>query len=209
VTALETLGLALGTSFASGLNLYATVAALGLLHRFDVFHLPSSLEVLANPWVIGFAVALYLIEFTADKIPYVDNVWDTVHTFIRPAAAAVLAYGAFTEMPDFARVIAALLMGGIALTSHSSKASTRAAVNASPEPISNWILSLFEDGVAFVLTWLAVTHPILTVGVVVVLLVISAYIIVKLFGFLRRAWNRRSQDAPDPDRRLASTQIGR
>lgn len=197
MTALETLALALGTSFASGINLYATVAALGLLHRFDVFQLPSSLEVLANPWVIGIAATLYVIEFAADKIPYVDNVWDVVHTFIRPSAAAVLAYGAFAEMPDAWRVIAALLAGGVALTSHSSKASTRAAVNASPEPISNWILSLFEDAVAFVLTWLAVTHPILTVAVVIVLLVISFYIIVKLFGFLRRAWNRRTKRAPE------------
>jgi hypothetical protein len=197
VTALETLALVLGTSFASGINLYATVAALGLLHRFDAFQLPSSLEVIANPWVIGIAVALYVIEFTADKIPYVDNLWDVIHTFIRPSAAAVLAYGAFAEMPDAWRVIAALLAGGVALTSHSSKATTRAAVNASPEPISNWMLSLFEDGIAFVLTWLAVTHPVLTVGVVLVLLFISTYIIIKLFRFLRRAWNRRSQDTPE------------
>lgn len=197
MTALETLALVLGTSFASGINLYATVAALGLLHRFDAFQLPSSLEVIANPWVIGIAVALYVIEFTADKIPYVDNLWDVIHTFIRPSAAAVLAYGAFAEMPDAWRVIAALLAGGVALTSHSSKATTRAAVNASPEPISNWMLSLFEDGIAFVLTWLAVTHPVLTVGVVLVLLFISTYIIIKLFRFLRRAWNRRSQDTPE------------
>jgi hypothetical protein len=204
VTALETLALALGTSFASGINLYATVAALGLLHRFDVFQLPSSLDVLADPWVIGIAATLYVIEFAADKIPYVDNVWDVVHTFIRPSAAAILAYGAFAEMPDAWRVIAALLAGGVALTSHSSKASTRAAVNASPEPVSNWILSLFEDVVAFVLTWLAVTHPILTVGVVIVLLVISTYIITKLFGFLRRAWNRRSKRAPEEASHSAS-----
>jgi hypothetical protein len=188
---LETLALALGTSFASGINLYATVAALGLLHRFDVFQLPSSLDVLANPWVIGIAAALYIIEFAADKVPYVDNVWDVIHTFIRPSAAAVLAYGAFAEMPDAWRVIAALLAGGVALTSHSTKASTRAAVNASPEPVSNWILSLFEDAIAFVLTWLAVTHPILTVALVIVFLIVSTYIITKFFGFLRRAWNRR------------------
>jgi hypothetical protein len=193
MTALETLGLALGTSFASGINLYATVAALGLLHRFEVFQLPESLEVLANPWVVGVAIALYLIEFVADKVPYVDSVWDVIHTFIRPAAAAVLAYGAFANLPDSYRIIAALLAGGVALTSHGSKASTRAAVNASPEPLSNWILSLLEDGLAFLLTWLAATHPYLTMGVVTILLVISTFLIVKLFGFLRRKWRQAFQ----------------
>jgi hypothetical protein len=193
MTALETLGLALGTSFASGINLYATVAALGLLHRFEIFQLPESLEVLANPWVVGVSIALYLIEFVADKVPYVDNVWDVIHTFIRPAAAAVLAYGAFADLPDSYRIIAALLAGGVALTSHGSKASTRAAVNASPEPLSNWILSLAEDGLAFLLTWLAATHPYFTVGVVTLLLVISTFLIVKLFGFLRRKWRQAFQ----------------
>jgi hypothetical protein len=181
----------LGTSFASGINLYATVAALGLLHRFEVFQLPAKLEVLANPYVIGIAATLYLIEFTADKVPYVDNAWDVVHTFIRPSAAAVLAYGAFAEMPDAYRVIAALLAGGVALTSHSSKASTRAAVNASPEPVSNWILSLLEDGLVVALMFLAVTHPILTIGLVIVLLAISTFILVKLFGFIRRRFQRK------------------
>jgi hypothetical protein len=203
VGALETLALALGASFATGLNLYATVAALGLLHRFDVFQLPSSLEILANPVVLGVAITLYIIEFTADKVPYVDNVWDVIHTFIRPSAAAVLAYGAFAEMPDAWRVVAALLAGGVALTSHGSKASARAAVNASPEPVSNWILSLLEDGVAFFLTWLAVTHPVLTVAFVFILLVVSVFVIVKLFGFLRRAWNR-SQRTPQSASHSAS-----
>lgn len=204
MTALETLALALGSSFASGINLYATVGALGLLHRFEVFQLPSSLEVLANPWVIGIAAALYLIEFAADKVPYVDSVWDVIHTFIRPAAAAVLAYGAFAEMPDMWRVIAALLAGGVALTSHSSKATTRAAANASPEPVSNWILSLVEDGIAFLLTWLAVTHPFLTVGVVIILLIVSTFLIVKLWGFLRRAVSRASGRAAEEASRSSS-----
>ncbi len=190
MTALETLGLAMGTSFATGLNLYATVAALGLLHRFEVFQLPQSLEVLANPWVLGAAIALYLIEFVADKVPYVDNVWDVIHTFVRPAAAAVLAFGAFADLPDSYRIIAALLAGGVALTSHGSKASTRAAVNASPEPVSNWILSLLEDGLALALTWLAATHPYLTMGVVVLLLLASVFLIIKLFSFVRRGWRR-------------------
>ncbi len=197
MTALETLALTLGTSFASGINLYATVAALGLLHRFEVFQLPEPLQVIAHPIVLGVAIALYAIEFTADKIPYVDNVWDVIHTFIRPVAAAVLAYGALAEMPDAWRVIAALLAGSVALTSHSSKASTRAAVNASPEPVSNWILSLLEDGVALFLTWLAVTHPAWTVTVVALFLVLSIFIIIKFFGFLRRVFSRGAERLPE------------
>ena len=95
----ETLGLALGAGFSSGLNLYATIATLGLLQRFDVIHLPVSLQVLSHPWVLGIAIALYLIEFFADKIPYVDTVWDAIHTVIRPPAAALLAYTASGGVP--------------------------------------------------------------------------------------------------------------
>ena len=196
MTGLETLGLAMGASFATGLNLYATVAALGLLHRFGIFQLPESLEVLANPWVLGAAIALYVIEFIADKVPYVDNLWDVIHTFVRPAAAAMLAFGAFADLPDSYRIIAALLAGGVALTSHGSKASTRAAVNASPEPVSNWILSLLEDGLAFALTWLAATHPYLTIGVVTLLLLASVFLIIKLYGFVRRRWRRAFTRSP-------------
>src|SRR3954464_9349540 len=155
---LETLGFALGTSFASGLNLYATVAAVGLLERFGLLQLPEPMMVLAHPVVLGLAVALFVIEFVADKIPYVDTVWDAVHTFIRPPAAALLAYGAFGQVPEEWKLGAALLAGSVALTSHGAKASTRAAANVSPEPVSNWTLSLLEDGLAVFLVWLASQH---------------------------------------------------
>jgi Domain of unknown function (DUF4126) len=98
---IETLGLALGAGFSSGLNLYATIATLGLLQRFGVIHLPEQLQVLAHPWVLGIAIALYVIEFLADKIPFVDTVWDAIHTVIRPPAAALLAYGAAGAAPPF------------------------------------------------------------------------------------------------------------
>jgi ABC-type xylose transport system permease subunit len=146
---------------------------------------------------VGVAIALYVIEFAADKVPYVDNAWDIIHTFIRPVAAAVLAYGALAEMPDAWRVVAALLAGSVALTSHSSKASTRAAVNASPEPVSNWILSLLEDGVALFLTWLAVTHPAWTVIVVALFLILSIIIIIKFFRFVRRVFSRGAERLPE------------
>jgi uncharacterized protein DUF4126 len=186
----QTLGLALGAGFSSGLNLYATIATLGLLQRFGVIHLPGSLQVLAHPWVCGIAIALYAIEFLADKIPYVDTVWDAVHTLIRPPAAALLAYGASISAPPEWRWGAALLAGGVALTSHGTKASTRAAANTSPEPFSNWLLSLGEDALAVWLTWMATVHPTATIVVVSVLLVLAAFLLFYLFRFLRRAIQR-------------------
>ena len=190
MAALQTLGFLLGTSFASGLNLYATVAALGLLHRFEVLQLPSSLEVLAHPAVLAAAIALYVIEFFADKIPYVDTTWDIIHTFIRPPAAALLAYSAVGDVPEAWSLAAGLLAGGVALTSHGTKASARAAANASPEPLSNSVLSLGEDGLALGLTWLAGTHPLITISVVIVLLALSTYILIRLFRFSRQLARR-------------------
>jgi hypothetical protein len=186
----ETLGLALGAGFSSGLNLYATIATLGLLQRFGVIHLPASLQVLAHPWVLGIAIALYVIEFLADKIPYVDSVWDAIHTVIRPPAAALVAYGAAGAAPLEWRWGAALLAGGVALTSHGTKASARAAANASPEPFSNWTLSLGEDVLAVWLTWMATVHPRATIVVVVVLIALAVFILFHLFRFLRRALQR-------------------
>ena len=186
----ETLGLALGAGFSSGLNLYATIATLGLLERFHIVHLPASLQVLAHPWVIGIAVALYVIEFFADKIPYVDTVWDTIHTLIRPPAAAVLAYTSAVAAPAEWRWGAALLAGGVALTSHGTKASTRAAANTIPEPFSNWTLSLGEDVLAVWLSWMAAAHPRATIVIVVVLVVLAGFLLFHLFRFLRRAVQR-------------------
>ncbi len=187
---IQTLSLVLGAGFSSGLNLYATVATLGLLQRFGVVHLPASLQVLAHPWVLGIAIALYLIEFCADKVPYLDTVWDFVHTFIRPPAAAVLAYGAAGGAGAEWRWGAALLAGGVALTSHGTKASARAAVNTSPEPFSNWALSFGEDVLAVWLTWLATTHPVATALIVVALVALSAFLLYHLFRFARRALRR-------------------
>src|SRR4030088_2715164 len=187
---IETLGLALGAGFSSGLNLYATVATLGLLQRFGVIHLPGSMQVLAHPWVLGIAIALYDIEFLADKIPYVVPLWDAAHTLIRPPAAALLAYSATVAAPPEWRWSAALLAGGVALTSHSTKASTRAAVNTSPEPFSNWVLSLGEDALAVWLTWMATVHPTATIVVVVFLIVLAGFLLFHLFRFLRRSFQR-------------------
>jgi hypothetical protein len=190
VNPLQTLGLALGAGFSSGLNLYATIATLGLLQRYGVIHLPASLQVLAHPWILGIAIALYAVEFLADKIPYVDTIWDAVHTLIRPPAAALLAYRATVAAPLEWRWGAALLAGGVALTSHGTKASARAAVNTSPEPFSNWVLSLGEDALAVWLTWMATVHPTATIVVVAFLIVLAGYLLFHLFRFLRRSIQR-------------------
>ena len=189
---LETLGFALGASFASGLNLYATVAAAGLFQRLGIIDLPQPLQILANPLVLGIAITLFVVEFVADKIPYVDTAWDAVHTFIRPPAAALLSYSAFAgeSFPEEWRLAAALLAGSVALTSHGAKASTRAAVNVSPEPVSNWTLSVLEDGAVVFLTWLAAEHPLLTAVIVVALVILAVFLIWKLFGFFRAALRR-------------------
>ncbi|HME12330.1 MAG TPA: DUF4126 domain-containing protein [Candidatus Acidoferrum sp.] len=184
---LEIIGLAVGTGFSSGLNLYATVATLGLLQRFGVIHLPESMRGLAHPWVIGIAGVLYFIEFFADKIPYVDTIWDAVHTFIRPPAAAVLAYAAAGSAAPEWRWGAALLAGTVALTSHGAKASARAAANVSPEPFSNWALSLGEDALAVWLSWMASAHPLATVVLVILLLGLCAFLLYHLFRFARAA----------------------
>jgi len=183
---IETLSLVLGTGFSSGLNLYATVATLGILQRFGVIHLPEKLQVLSHPLVLGVALALYAVEFLADKVPFIDSVWQAIHTFIRPPAAALLAFSVTAAASEPWRWAAALLAGGIALTSHGTKASARAAANLSPEPLSNWALSFGEDLLAVWLTWFATTHPQLAVAVVIVLLVISLFLLYHLFHFLRR-----------------------
>ena len=169
----------------------AQAARLRGIPRLGIVHLPESLQVLAHPVVLGLAIALFVIEFVADKIPYVDSVWDAVHTFIRPPAAAFLSYSAFAgDVPEQWKIGAALLAGSVALTSHGAKATTRAAANVSPEPVSNWTLSLGEDSLAVFLTWLASTHPVLTAGIVAVLVILAVLLIWRLFRFFRQAVTR-------------------
>ncbi len=170
----STLSLALGTAWTSGINLYATVTVLGLLEKFGGTKLPGGLDVLDNWWIIGVAGGLYLIEFFADKIPYVDSVWDVVHTFIRVPAGAVVAYAATNHMEPSVYIPAALIGGGLALSSHGTKTALRVGANLSPEPVSNWVLSLSEDAVAFGGIFLAVFAP----------MVIAAILIIFALGFI-------------------------
>lgn len=173
------------TSFAAGLNAYATVAALGLLSRAGALTLPPSLMVLRDWPVIAAAVALFAIEFVADKIPVFDLVWNALHTIVRVPIAALLAYQATSQLPLEGQVLSAILGGLIALIAHTGKTAARVAVTPSPEPFSNIALSLGEDAAAVSLTWFAAHHPYLAaaialLGVAAVLVSIRA--VVRLVG---------------------------
>src|SRR6476660_2161478 len=163
---ISTLAVSMGASWVSGINLYATVATLGLLVRFAHLKLPGELDVLSNWWIIGVAVFLFVIEFIADKIQFVDSIWDVIHTFIRIPAGAILAATAFGDFDKRIQVIALLVGGGLALTSHGTKAATRAVINASPEPVSNIVVSLGEDVLVVLSVLLAVFLPILVFFVI-------------------------------------------
>jgi hypothetical protein len=161
------------------------VATLGLLNRFAHLQLPGELSAVSNWWVIGVAIALYLIEFFADKIPYLDSAWDVVHTFIRVPAGAAMAAASFGDYDKSVQVIALLLGGGIALSSHGTKATSRMAINTSPEPASNIVTSLVEDVVAVGSIFLAVFYPIVIIIIVVICVVIAIIILPKIIRFLR------------------------
>jgi hypothetical protein len=177
VDVLATLGRTLGFSFAAGVNLYATVALLGLATRYRWVQLPEQFAVFDNNWVIGLAIALYVVEFIADKIPWVDSVWDAVHTAIRPAGAALIAVASIGDASPVLQVVAALLGITVGSSSHLAKAGTRVAVNTSPEPFTNWALSLAEDGFVVGLGLLALKYPLAAAAVAItgiVLIVLSA-----------------------------------
>ncbi|REJ79205.1 MAG: DUF4126 domain-containing protein [Acidobacteria bacterium] len=182
----STLTLALGSAWTSGINLYATVVVLGLMQKITSYQLPGGLDVLDNWWIIGVAGVLYAIEFVADKVPYVDSVWDVIHTFVRVPAGAVIAYSATNDMDAAFTVVAALLGGGLALSSHGTKAAVRAGINLSPEPVSNWIMSIVEDVIAFVGAILAVIAPILIAIVLGIFLIFFFWFAPKVFRALRR-----------------------
>ncbi|HEX8633775.1 MAG TPA: DUF4126 domain-containing protein [Pyrinomonadaceae bacterium] len=183
---IQILGLALGTAWTSGINLYATVAVLGLLQHYKLAHLPGGLHVLDNWLIIGLALFLYTVEFFADKIPYVDTVWDAVHTFIRVPAGAVIAAAATSDINSSVQFIALLLGGGLALSTHGTKATLRAGANLSPEPLTNWSLSVLEDVVAIGAAALAVFSPIAVLALILVFLLLLVWILPKVWRRIRR-----------------------
>jgi len=188
----STLSLALGTAWTSGINLYATVTVLGLLQKFGAAKLPGGLDVLDNWWIIGVAAFLYLVEFFADKIPYLDSIWDVVHTFIRVPAGVIVAYAATDQLAPSIYIPAALIGGGLALSSHGTKAALRAGANFSPEPLSNWILSIVEDIIAFVGTLLSVFAPIIIAIVLVIFVIFFLWFFPKVLRGMRRVFRAAS-----------------
>src|SRR6476660_8469269 len=185
---ISTLAIGMGASWVSGINLYATVATLGLLGRLAHLKLPGDLDVVTNWWVIGVALFLFVVEFVADKIQLVDSVWDVIHTFIRIPAGAVLAATAFGNFDRSVQVIALLVGGGLALSSHGTKASLRALVNTSPEPFSNIVVSLLEDVLVVVSVLLAVFLPVLVFFVIAAGLALSLWILPRVIRFFRRVF---------------------
>jgi len=196
---LSTLGVAMGSAWLSGINLYATAATLGLLERYNLVHLPGELGVLGNWWVIGVAAGMFVVEFIADKIPAVDSVWDVIHTFIRVPAGAIMAAAAFSHADPAVRIIALLVGGGVALSSHGTKAAVRATANLSPEPFSNIALSLAEDAIAFGSSFLLAWFPVVMLGIVALFLVAFFWLTPRILrGIKRRLGFRGITGGPVP-----------
>ena len=187
---LAAFGRTMGFSFAAGINLYATVAILGLAKRYGWVALPEQFSVFDNDVVIVTAIVLYLVEFVADKIPWVDSMWDAVHTAIRPVGGAVIAVATLGDASPTTQGLIALLGGTLAAGSHFTKAGTRAAANTSPEPLSNWILSLSEDVFVVGLSALALKFPIAAAIVVIAGVVVMIACATWIVRAVRRRFRR-------------------
>jgi len=193
----NSLALLLGGSMASGMKMYLTAAVLGVSHRMHWLTLPGDTQILAHPLVIGVAIALYAVEFVADKIPYFDSVWDSIHTFIRPVGGAALGFLAMADTGPALQYSVGLVTGAIALDSHLTKATTRAAINTSPEPVSNSVASVTEDCCVVGVMYLIIKHPIITCIVVIAFIAFSIWFLIKMFRFLKRVFGKTdSIDSP-------------
>jgi Domain of unknown function (DUF4126) len=190
-----TFGRTIGFSFAAGVNLYATVAILGLAARYGWVDLPPQFEVFNHDVVIGVAIALYLIEFFADKVPYVDSLWDLIHTAVRPVGGALIAVATLGHASPAVEGLVALLGATVAAGSHLTKTSTRALVNTSPEPFSNWFLSLGEDLFVVGLGYLALRHPIAALVVTTLLIAVIVVFVAAIIRTTRR-WLSRTARSP-------------
>jgi len=189
----QLLALAAALGWASGVRLYAAVFLAGASGYMGWFQLPEGLQILQSPVLLAASFSMFVVEFFADKIPWIDSVWDTVHTVIRIPAGAALAAGALGTNAEVMTWVAALLGGTLAATSHSAKLTTRAAVNTTPEPFSNIAVSLFEDGFVFFMLWLSAAHPDIFAVVLTITVVLSIVLIVILVKFLRVVVRRISE----------------
>lgn len=178
---ISSIALASGLSWASGFRLYATVFIVGMLAKFELVSLPSSLDILTNPVVLGISGLLMIIEFLADKFPYIDSTWDSIQTFIRIPAGALLAMGAINSSDPMIATIAALLGGSLSGMTHATKAGSRVLINTSPEPVSNITTSFAEEGLLLGGGWLALMHPAIFIGVLFSLILLMLWMLPKLW----------------------------
>jgi hypothetical protein len=189
VGVIETLALGMGGAWASGVNLYGTAVILGFMNNFGLLDLPPELQILGSWWVLALAMFLYLIEFVADKIPIVDSVWDAIHTCSRSPAGALLAAGALggldVGLGDGVQTAIALLVGGtVAAGSHFTKAGSRAAINTSPEPVSNSVASVAEDVAVFGALYTVAFHPVVFFVLLAVFVLLLVWLVPKIWRFI-------------------------
>ena len=200
----NSLGVLVGGSWAAGVNLYLTTAGLGIAHQMGWVTLPGNMESLANPLVIGAALLIYAVEFFADKIPFVDSAWDSVHTFIRPAGGMALGYMAMADVGPAVQYPVALLTGSIALDSHLTKATSRAAINTSPEPISNSVASVTEDVGVLGAMYLIIKHPVIASVLVILFIIFSIWFLKKMFRFLKKVLGKGEAEPPEAQKETVS-----
>ena len=181
----NTLALSMGSAWASGINLYAALMTIGIMGATDNLTLPPDLQILTNPLIIGAATLMFIVEFVADKMPGVDTGWDAIHTFIRIPAGALLAAGAVGDANPAMMVAAGIVGGSIAGSSHALKSGTRVMINTSPEPFSNWLLSLSEDISVIGGIWLALHNPLLFLGLLLVFILLMIWLLPKLWKFIK------------------------
>lgn len=206
---IQTISLALGSSWASGINLYATLLVLGLGAANGAIVLPEGLEVLSNPMVIGAAGLMYLIEFIVDKVPAVDTGWDGIHTFVRIPAGAMLAAGAIGDVAPAMEISAAILGGTMAASTHATKAGSRVMINTSPEPVSNWVASISEDLLVLAGLWAALEHPVIFILALFLFIILMIWLLPKLWqgikkviGYIGRIAGIKNKELPpkiEPD----------
>jgi hypothetical protein len=188
-----TLALTMGLAWASGINLYATLLTLGFLANTGNIVLPPNLQIVADPMVMFAAGLMYCIEFFADKVPGVDTGWDTIHTFVRIPAGAMLAAGAIGDLNPVVEVAAAILGGGLAAGSHATKAGTRVLINTSPEPFSNWIASISEDVAVIGGVWACIHHPVLFLIALAGFIVLMIWLLPRIWGGVKKVFRSITQ----------------
>jgi len=186
--------------FSAGLNVYATVAMLGILGRFNVLAVPRGLHVVQDWKIIAACCVLFALEFVGDKIPIFDLIWNAAHTFVRVPVAALIAYGATAQLPQWEQIAATFAGGLIALAAHGGKTAARAAVTSSPEPFSNFALSASEDALVVFLMWFATRHPYVSAGIVAVglliILLLVRFVVRSVRNLLRDAENALTHNPP-------------